>query len=232
MERVAGAAELLDGALDDPHALVQNLRDLRRINRWTGGVDLSARAIHALESEGTATRLLDVGTGGADIPVALLAAAHRKGRALTVTAVDSRPQVVDAAARARPGLTDVDGLTLAVADGRALPYPDGTFDVAHASLVVHHLEPEDGIAFLRELRRVATMGIVVNDLARSRVGWLGAVLLTRLLARGAWTRHDGPLSVQRAYTRLEMEDLLRAAGLTVVMSYVGVANHRYAIAAT
>ena len=38
MERRTDAVELLDGPLDDPAALRGNLRDLRRINRWLGGV--------------------------------------------------------------------------------------------------------------------------------------------------------------------------------------------------
>jgi SAM-dependent methyltransferase len=231
MDRLAGEAELLDGPLHDAAALVQNLRDLRRINAWTGGVGLSAAAIAALETEGSATRLLDVGTGGADIPMALLARARRRGRALTATAVDSRPEVLAAAALARPGLAGTDNLTLAVADGMSLPYPDGSFDVAHASLVIHHLEPNEAVAFLREMRRVATRGIVINDLARARRFWVAAVVTTRLIGRGAWTRHDGPLSVKRAYTRPEMETLLRDAGLIVAMTYVGVMGHRYAIAA-
>ena len=51
------------------------------------------------------------------------------------------------------------------ADGRSLPYSDASFDVAHASLVLHHLEPADVVALLREMNRVSRRGIVVNDLA-------------------------------------------------------------------
>ena len=43
MERLTDAVELLDGPLDDPAVLAGNLRDLRRINRWLGGISLSAR---------------------------------------------------------------------------------------------------------------------------------------------------------------------------------------------
>jgi tRNA-2-methylthio-N6-dimethylallyladenosine synthase len=78
MDRLADAVELLDGPLDDPATLAGNLRDLRRINRWLGGIRLSADAIDALAAHRDSLTLLDVGTGGADIPMALLARAGQR----------------------------------------------------------------------------------------------------------------------------------------------------------
>ncbi len=228
MKRLTGVAELLDGPLDDPATLTANLRDLARINRLTGGTRLSERAIAALGGSAT---LLDVGTGGADIPMTLLARARAAGRPLTVTATDSRDEVLAAARRARPAIERTSGLELAIADGRGLPYPDAAFDVAHASLVLHHLEPDEAVAFLRELRRVARRGIVVNDLVRGRIFWLGGWLLVHAIARSRYTRHDGPLSVRRAYSRTELRALLAVAGLTPIAEVGGFAGHRVAIAA-
>src|SRR5258705_3898295 len=173
MDRLTGVAELLDGPLDDAVALTANLRDLRRINRLTGGAALSVRALRAAMPDGGT--IIDVGCGGADIPVALIADARRRGVPLMVTATDSRQEVLDAAVAAWPGLDASPDLDLAVADGRRLPYGDGTFDVAHTSMVVHHLDRDDAIAFLRELRRGSPLGIVRHDLARS---------LPELLRRG------------------------------------------------
>src|SRR5262250_651697 len=124
MDRLTGVAELLDGPLDDEAALVGNLRDLARLNRLSGGATLSVRAIAALEARaGSVRTVLDVGTGAADIPMRLLADARRQGRDLEVTASDSRPEVLAAARLARPAIARTLGLTLAQADGRALPWP-------------------------------------------------------------------------------------------------------------
>ena len=228
MKRLDSAHELLDGPLEDPVALAANLRDLSRLNRLSGGARLSLRAVRALGDAGT---ILDVGTGGADIPAALLVEARRRGVALEVTATDSRPEVLAAAAFARPGLPTLPGLTFAVADGRALPYPDASFDVGHASMVVHHLDADEAVAFLRELRRVSRLGIVINDLARGPHFWLATWLLTQTIAASRYTRHDGPLSVRRAWSRNEMVALLGRAGLAPVATISGFAGHRYAIAA-
>jgi hypothetical protein len=82
MERLAGVEEILDGPLDDPDAVAGNLRDLRRVNRLLGGTRLSRLAIDRLWPDGTPLSVVDVGTGGADIPVSLLADAARRGRSL------------------------------------------------------------------------------------------------------------------------------------------------------
>jgi ubiquinone/menaquinone biosynthesis C-methylase UbiE len=228
VERLSGVEELLDGPLDDPIALEDNLRDLRRLNRLTGGAALSVRAVRSL---GDAATILDVGTGGADIPVLLLTDSRRRGVALQVTATDSRAEVLAAARDLRPSIDRLPGLVLATADGLALPYPDASFDVGHASMVLHHLDETDAIAFLRELRRVSRLGIVVNDLARSWPFWIGAWLITHTVAASRYTRSDGPLSVRRAWTRAEMVELLGRAGMAPTSTFVGFAGHRYAIAA-
>jgi ubiquinone/menaquinone biosynthesis C-methylase UbiE len=238
MRRLVDGHEHLDGALVDGTVLAGNLRDLRRINRILGGTDLSMRAIRWLvepafppvDAPNETLRVLDVGTGAADIPMAIVRASSLS-RSVQVTATDSRPEVLQAALTISPGLASRPNLSLAVADGRALPYPDGAFHVAHASLVLHHLDPGDGIRFLRELARVASIGVVVNDLARGWPSWLGAWLLLHAMTRNRFTLHDGPLSVRRAYTRPEARALLTEAGLRPMTEVVGLLGHRWAIAA-
>jgi ubiquinone/menaquinone biosynthesis C-methylase UbiE len=232
MRRSVDVKELLDGPLDDPAALRGNLRDLERANRWLGGASLSARAIDRLAGDRGTLTVLDVGTGAADIPLALLARAARNGRRLQVTGIDNRPEILAAAVARRPQLGSTDGLELQVGDGRALPFPDRSFDIAHASLLVHHLEPSVAVALLREMGRVARRGIVINDLRRNRLAWLGAWLLSRLVTGNRYTRHDAPLSVRRAYTLAELTSLMAAAGLRVEASAIGGPfGHRMVLAA-
>jgi ubiquinone/menaquinone biosynthesis C-methylase UbiE len=231
MERLTDAVELLDGPLDDPAVLAGNLRDLGRINRRLGGVDLSSVAIDALAAHRDELTMLDVGTGGADIPVALIERARRHRRRLRVVGIDARPEVLAAAVLANPAITAIDDLELHVGDGRALRYPDRSYDIAHTSMVIHHLDVDDAVAVLTEMGRVARLGVVVNELQRSRIGWLGAWLIGHLLTRNRLTRHDAPLSVRRAYRPTEMVAMLRSAGLIPVRTVRGAFGQRYAIAA-
>jgi len=230
MERLAHAHELLDGPLDAA-TLEGNLRDLARVNQWLGGARLSVSLIAEAVDFGTAdaVRILDIGTGGADIPLAILASWPAEPSP-SIVATDVRPEVLVAARTIHPALDRTPEIALEVVDGRTLPYPDGSFDIAHTSLVLHHLEPDEAVELLREMRRVAG-AVVVNDLNRTRLDWLGAWLISHGLTRNHYTRNDAALSVRRAYTVREMAAMLREAGLRPVRLRRGFLGHRYGILA-
>lgn len=230
MERLAHAEELLDRSLDDLDAVVGNLRDLARFNR-VFGLRLTKAAIERLVPAPEPVQLIDVGTGGVDIPIALLADAKRSGRDMCVTALDQSPEIFAAATTRRPGIGIIRDLDLCVGMASALPYPDGAYDVAHSSLLAHHLEPPEVVEMLREMARVATRGVVVNDLVRSRLNWAGAWVMSHTLTRNRLFRVDAPMSVQRAYTRRELRALFDEAGLRIVGEFGGFFGHRVAIAA-
>jgi len=85
--------------------------------------------------------------------------------------------------------------------------------VVHAGLTLHHLEPDAAVAALREMRRICRGQVVVNDLARTPLALALVWLATRVLPSHPISRHDGPMSVRRAYAPGELGDLLGAAGI-------------------
>jgi SAM-dependent methyltransferase len=213
LPRAAGA-ERMDAADVDPGQLAAGLADLRAVNRWLGGrrVVLAHLARLVRAHPRAQYRVLDVATGSADLPLAVVRWGRRRGVAIDVVATDLHEATLD---EARRRVAAEPRVAVEQADALALPYPDGAFDLALCSTALHHFdEATDVVRVLRELRRVARVGGVVNDLRRSRAALLGA----RLLAATVWrrhpvTRHDGPLSVRRAFTPAELLAHGRAAGL-------------------
>jgi SAM-dependent methyltransferase len=200
----ADAVELLDsGCLSLPE-VEANLADLARLNRLPGGTAASIAGIERLVGAGNAARILDVGTGRGDMPLAFAA------RGWDAVAVDANPDVLVVARRELGSR----GIDVVEADVRALPFEDGAFDVAHASLLLHHLDPAAAVAGLRELRRVARRGVVVNDLRRGWLPLVASAVTVALLARSRVTRSDGLASARRAYTLDELDGLLGEAGLS------------------
>jgi 2-polyprenyl-3-methyl-5-hydroxy-6-metoxy-1,4-benzoquinol methylase len=199
--------------LDRPEAVLadlpQNLRDIRLLNRWLGGAAIATRSVFSLLGPKKHATLLDVATGSADIPVALLNAAGRDGKSLDITALDISPPVLEQA-------RDVIGekqVRIVRGDARALPWPDSTFEIVLCCLALHHFEPVEATSVLSEMWRVSRYGIAVVDLRRSYAAYACTWLVTRVLVRNRITRHDGPLSVLRAYTPQELSGLARDAGL-------------------
>jgi SAM-dependent methyltransferase len=204
MPRVS-ALELMDDPNVDPAQLAGNFSDIERANRWFGGIEPVLREVFARDAE----RVLDVGCGSGDIARALVREARRRGRRLDVVALD-RSEAVLAIARARTG--DEPSIRFTCADAVTLPFPDGSFDIVGCNLTLHHLDPTDAVAMLRELRRVARLTPLVCDLHRSGLAYAGALVFASFFATNRLTRHDAPLSARRAYTAHEALDLARRAG--------------------
>ena len=194
----------MDEPVADAGELEANLRDIAFANARLGG---TAPVVRALRRVG-ASRVLDVGCGAGDVPLALVRDAARRGVRVHVTCLDHSEQMLAIARRA----TAADpALSFVRADGAALPYADGAFDVVTCTLALHHFDPDGARALLRELRRVARVSPVVCDLRRSPVAFAATWLWSRT-SRNRLTRHDAPLSVRRAYTPDEALALARAAG--------------------
>lgn len=200
--------ELLDAPDPDPAELRRNLAEMARLNRLPGGVDASVRAVLALLDGEPAGPVLDIGTGSGDFARRL-----RRRSAAPLILLDHSPDVLQVARRTVAGMDDV---TIVEADAGGLPFEDGSVAVSHASLLLHHLGPDEAVDALREMRRVARLGIVVNDLRRSRLALAMTALPILALARARYTRHDGILSAKRAYTVQELDDLAADAGLRPV----------------
>ena len=195
--------------MDDPveslAELEENLRDIERTNRWLGGLAPVEAAIFSLRPR----RILDVGCGSADIPLALVQAAQARDLDLHITCLDSSEQML---AIARRRCANHPRLTFIAGDGNALPYGDASFDVVTCNLALHHFAPAQVPGLLREMRRVSRITPVVCDVRRSRAGYAGAWVFSRLTTRNRLTRHDAPLSVARAYTPREARSFAVVAG--------------------
>jgi len=97
---------------------------------------------------------LDAGDRAQDVEGGAVRDAERRGAHLDLTALDRSEQMLEIARRrtgAHPRLRFV------AADGTALPFADGAFDVVICTLALHHFEPDAARALLREVRRVARL---------------------------------------------------------------------------
>ena len=213
LARRAAGRELLDGDELDPDELRRNLRELALMNRLPGGTAASIAAIESLLDGARDATILDVGCGGGEMALAFARHGFRPPARWRVIGVDRHPDVLRVAAGRRPGTAEVEWL---LADGRQLPLADGAVSVAHTSLVLHHLEPSETVALLSELGRVASRGVVLNDLRRGALAFLATATIVLAIGRSRYTRHDGILSARRAYSIPELDELVRAAGLDIV----------------
>jgi len=212
LPRAEGVTELIDEPGIALEELSANLRDLERLNRLFGGTRLILRYLGPMlrRAQLGEIRILDVATGGADIPVAIARWARQQGRRVRIVGIDKNPQMLRASGDRMRQYPEV---SLEIADALALPYPSGSFDVVLCSLALHHLSYAEGVKLLGALDRIGRWGFIVNDLLRSWHAYLLTWLAMRLFCRGRLVRHDGPLSIRRAYTLSELRAMVDQAGV-------------------
>jgi methyltransferase family protein len=213
-------SELLDDPRADPVAVGKELRDIARLNAWFGGtkavVDALDAVLRAARDAGCEMRdarwsLLDIGTGAGDIPRAAVAAAARHGITLTPIGVE----LIPAAAR----LARRSGVAAVVADANAPPLAPKSVDVVTMSQVLHHMSRPEAVRCIRTCARLARRVVVLADLRRSRVAMAGVWAACLGLGMGRVTRHDAVVSLQRGYSRVELNAMLEEAGVPAVARY-------------
>ncbi len=206
--------ELLDAGDGTDEDVARSLSDLRRINRFLGGQKVLLRAISScLESPNLRqVSLLDVGTGSADMPMAVARNCRLRGVDTFIAAVDLSERHLRVA-RAQLGVSSE--VHLVRADSLQLPFPARSFDFVTASLFLHHFRDEDVVRLLADFGRIARRAVIVNDLVRNLVPYYFTRIAFPLLGTSFLTQNDGPVSVLRGFTVDEMRNLTERAGLRI-----------------
>jgi 2-polyprenyl-3-methyl-5-hydroxy-6-metoxy-1,4-benzoquinol methylase len=155
-------------------------------------------------------RVLDIATGGGDLPINLWHRAKEANVSMFFDGCDCNEQaLVYARQQAERNHAHV---RFFKHEALTDPLPD-VYDFAICSLFFHHLAEDQALAFLRRLKESVRRGILVYDLQRLYVGYLLAYVGTRVLTRSPMVHIDGPLSVRAAFTVEEVQNLARRAGL-------------------
>ena len=212
-ERDVSATELMDEPGGDVATLERTYERFRLVNAVVSNQRaVYRRWIRPCLSATEVRRVLDIGTGGADLPRALLRWARADGLRLEVTAIDPDERALDWALRqpAEPGLVlrRVSSGDLATAGER--------FDVVTSNHVLHHLDGRQFGALLADSERLAGDGgiAVHGDIERTRLGYVGFALGTlpfeRNLFAGSYIRPDGLTSIRRSHTAAELAAVLPA----------------------
>lgn len=222
----SAAPELMDDLSLHSAALGQNLRELALVNRYLGGHAVLGRGLKQLARSGffaadRTYRIADVGAGGGDNVQYMVRWLARRGIRASVVGIDANAYMVDyarkactAAFRRKPPA----GVQWSMEQGDAFALGrsvgDTPFDLVTCSLFCHHFTDAQLVTLFGELSRATRGALLVNDLHRHVLAYWSIWGLTRLLRGSYLVQHDAPLSVARAFRRMELVRLLEGAVVT------------------
>jgi 2-polyprenyl-3-methyl-5-hydroxy-6-metoxy-1,4-benzoquinol methylase len=203
--------ELMDAPELEAARHLLALRGLARVNQ----LSLTARsfwsAIRPLAaSAGRPLRVLDIACGGGDVTMQLCMMAQRSGHPLVVDGCDISQRALDHA----QSLAEKRGAASNFFRFDAIKddLPRG-YDVVVSSLFLHHLELEHARRLLANMAQAGASLVLVSDLIRCRTGLFLAHATCRAISRSEIVHHDGPRSVESAFTIEEVKELAASAGM-------------------
>jgi SAM-dependent methyltransferase len=198
----------MDASSGTDTEVAEAYRQLERVNRRLAGYRATLGPLERYVV-GRPASILDVAGGDGGFAERLVERLGTDGAPATAWVLDLGRVSTTIAARRAPA----HGRIVAVrGDARHLPFPDRSIDLVHTAAFFHHLGVEDAGRVLSEMCRVSRRVVLVNDLVRSWVAAGSIWILSRLVSKNRLIRHDGPLSVMKAFRPGELLSLARAAG--------------------
>lgn len=157
-------------------------------------------------SKTVTTTLLDVGCGGGDITRNMVMWADREGLRLDTTGIDTDPRAIDYA-HSMPPLA---GARYENVSSHELVRQGRKYDLVISNHMLHHLQDEEVVPLLDDLRDLAKREVILSDVGRTALSYfLFSSMIAPFFPR-SFCPEDGLTSIRRAFTPEELKAILPA----------------------
>ncbi len=183
------------------------LSDLERVNRLLGGYGITCSGIEYLLKDwpkDTPVRLLDIGCGDGAMLRHCGDWALKNGYKVHLIGVDANPHILE---EAKVRSAHFRNSTFNTVDVFNNPQLLPAFDIALCTLFLHHFPNDQITSLLKDLSERGKVGVVVNDLHRSRLAFWLFKLFAMVFIKTRIARHDGQVSVARGFKRYELKKI-------------------------
>jgi 2-polyprenyl-3-methyl-5-hydroxy-6-metoxy-1,4-benzoquinol methylase len=202
--------ELMDRPQPVSAELESDLENIRELNRWFGSYALISMFLGRWIKPGARLRIVDLATGSGDIPRLIAEYGRKVGAELRIDAVDQQSATLEIAKRLSARYPEI-----AFVEGNVLEWDAiEPYDLVLCTLALHHFSDDDAVRVLQHCRELSRKFVLVSDLRRSWMATIGVYLLTATVFREPMTKYDARLSIERAFSFSEMNQLAQRAGWT------------------
>lgn len=222
MAKIGNPAFLVPARIDQTELLDQehwpfadvkaNLQEMWKLNQAFSGIRAVTKYLKPHRLDPTQPiRIVDLGTGSGLLALHLIRQwAPKHHLPVEVYPLDISLRNLGVA---QQNLQSVLFPNLLQANGFMLPFAEHSIDYFISSLFMHHFAPQLLVDLLRHIYRLAGQGIVMSDIVRGYLPLAAFRLIQPIFARHFLTRHDGTVSIKRAYTPTELLHMAHMAGI-------------------
>lgn len=198
--------EIMDDFNMQGEELEKTLLDLDKVNKWLGGNKITHEGVEKLlkhKKFNEPVRIVDIGCGNGSILKEIAQRARKRNIKMKLLGIDANSNAVDIA---RKNLSAYPEVSFEAMDVFSDDFKALEADIFLCTLTLHHFHDDEIKKLLKTFIEAANIGIVINDLQRSRSAYyLFQVFCTAFGIREI-NRKDGLTSILRSFKRRDLEE--------------------------
>lgn len=197
-------AEIMDDFKGSVSELKIILNDITRVNRILGGNKITVNAVFKLIEEVSKESYTILDMGCADGSMLRNIALEARKRYITVhlIGVDLNRDALTLATKLSEGYPEISYREM---DILTADFSDFECDIVTTTLTMHHFPDIEILKFIEQFERLSSLGIVINDLQRSRLAYSLFRLFSMVFIKTKTARIDGLISISKGFKRKDLE---------------------------
>ncbi|AIM37453.1 methyltransferase [Sphingobacterium sp. ML3W] len=198
-------SEIMDDFSLEGEDLIEALDKIARINQLLGGNSLTLNGVKKLLARVDITKpitIVDIGCGNGDMLRMLADYACKNNIDLKMFGVDANSCTIQ---YAQSLSKDYPNITYICDDIFGDDFKTMKYDIVLCTLTLHHFTNEKILDLIAIFNQNASLGIVINDLQRSKVAYRLFEVICFLFGLNRMLREDGLISILRGFKKSELE---------------------------
>lgn len=198
------AAEIMDDFSLEGNLLIDALDKIAVINQWLGGNKLTLDGVEKLIQNIPKERpicIVDLGCGNGDMLRSLADYAMINKRIFNLIGIDANLCTLHYAKESSINYPNIKYLSEDIFE---FDWDDYPIDIALCTLTLHHFKDEKIIEIIQTLNQNSNVGIVINDLQRSKVAYRLFQIICSVFQLNKMSKEDGLTSILRGFKKEEL----------------------------
>ena len=183
------------------------LKDLKTVNKWLGGNNITIAGLQILlknHPKNDSLTLLDIGCGDGEVLRTCSDFGNKNNFNFKCIGLDFNENIIVVARNQSHNYPNISFEKVDVfLDEELIP----NCDIALCTLFLHHFSNEKIEKLLTILLNKANIGLIINDLQRSKRAFNLFKIVSKLFLRTKTANHDGLVSIARGFKKSELESI-------------------------
>ncbi|OXA89967.1 methyltransferase domain-containing protein [Flavobacterium hercynium] len=205
--------EIMDDFMLEGEELRLALDQIASINQFLGGNTITLGGIKKLLKKTNVSQpiiIVDVGCGNGDMLRMLADYGTKNNLNFKLIGIDANAFTINYAKRLSENFPNIEYQCI---DIFSEEFSALKFDIVLCTLTLHHFSNEEILNLITTFNKNASLGVVINDLERSKLAYRLFQLVCIVFNLNKMSREDGQVSILRGFKRQELEEFSKKINL-------------------